>query len=1134
MQRPPSLLFPPAMARALRATAVVLAISVALGGSAAPGADAVPVEPKVAAASDEAQQAIAGFKVPDGWSVQLFAAEPDVANIVAFDIDNQGRVFVAESFRQNNGVTDNRGHDETWLLADLAAQTVQDRIDYHRRLLGDQVASYTQAVDRIRLLTDSDGDGRADTSRVFATGFNNLEEGTGAGVLARDSYVYYTCIPKLWKLIDADGDGRADERIVMSDGYGVRVAFRGHDMHGLILGPDGRLYFSIGDRGYHVITREGTVMDNPAVGAVFRCELDGSELEVFANGLRNPQELAFNDYGDLFTCDNNSDSGDRARIVHLLKGGDSGWRMYYQYLPDRGPFNREKLWHPFHEDQPAYIVPPVANFADGPSGLAYYPGTGFGDALKDTFLLADFRGGPANSGIRSFRLEAEGAFYRLADDDQPIWNILATDVAFGPDGAIWVSDWVNGWNGEGKGRLYRLLDPAHAETAEVAEVQKLLSGDWTALETQPLVQLLGHADRRVRLEAQWELARREAIEPLVEVVNDIAAGQLARLHAVWGLDQVVRHRDVIPPNVLEAMRHRLEAPDGYLRAAACQFLGDNGDLESAPHIRSLLKDGESRVRYFAALALGALADNAAADAVVEMLVDNDNRDPALRHAGVMALAQLTSADQLVTLRTHQSVSLRRAAVVALRRKQSEKVAAYLEDADVRVVEEAARAIHDQPIGVALDALAALIERPITSDAVLRRVLNANFRLGTAAAAESLAAYAARSESPPEMRLEALEMLGQWAKPDPRDRVLNDYRPQKPRPVSEAAKALRNNLTGILAGPEAIRSRAVSLAAQLGIKEVAPMIARRIADRTLPPAARAEALLAMVKLDPAAGVTAAREALQSSQAVVRVAALRVLADAAPREVLPRLQAAIDAPSVVERQTAFDLLARIDSPEARQVIADGVRHYLEGAIPQDTHLNLLEAAEGRLPPPLAQQLAAHRQQQAAADPLGDWLPSLHGGSADAGKAIFFGKTELSCVRCHKIGDQGGEVGPDLTQIGKTRDRRYLLESMVAPDAAIAEGFETAVIADDLGTVHTGIVTGETDQAVDLIKADASRVQIPKETIIARKKGKSAMPGDLTKLMSRRELRDLVAYLASLSTDPSPSASPAAAETEGHKVK
>jgi len=478
---------------------------------------------------------------------------------------------------------------------------------------------------------DSDGDGQADESIVIANGFNRLEEGTGAGILVRDNEVYYTCIPKLWKLVDQDLDGVIDERVVMSNGYGVRVAFRGHDLHGLLLGPDGRLYFSIGDRGYHVTTDEGKVLANPAVGAVFRCELDGSDLEVYCNGLRNPQELAFNDLGDLFTVDNNSDSGDEARIVQLLQNGDSGWRMYYQYLPDRGPFNRDKLWHPLHAEQPAYIVPPIVNFTDGPSGLAYYPGTGFGETLNDTFLICDFRGGPSNSGIRSFRLEPDGAFYSMTEDDEPIWTLLATDVGFGPDGGLYVSDWVNGWNGLGKGRIYRISDPKHADSDLVREVQKELASDWKERDSKELAVLLDHVDRRLRLEAQWELARRGDVQTLLGILINERESSRARLHSIWGVDQVVRQKNQNRNLALSAVRDLLKAKDDVLRAAAVKFLGERGDQSSAKVLAEALTDSSARVRFFAATALGQLKYAAASKAIIGLLEKNNNDDPAIRH-----------------------------------------------------------------------------------------------------------------------------------------------------------------------------------------------------------------------------------------------------------------------------------------------------------------------------------------------------------------------------------------------------------------------------------------------------------------------------------------------------------------------
>ncbi len=136
--------------------------------------------------------------------------------------------------------------------------------------------------------------------------------------------------------------------------------------------------------------------------------------------------------------------------------------MMYQYISDRGPFNREKIWHPYSKEGPAYIVPPIDNISDGPSGLTYYPGTGLSDDYRNCFMLVDFRGGPSNSGIRLVKVKAKGAFWEIDRNEQLIWNILATDADFGPDGALWVCDWVDGWVGEGKGRIYRFFDPKHS------------------------------------------------------------------------------------------------------------------------------------------------------------------------------------------------------------------------------------------------------------------------------------------------------------------------------------------------------------------------------------------------------------------------------------------------------------------------------------------------------------------------------------------------------------------------------------------------------------------------------------------------------------------------------------------------
>ena len=398
------------------------------------GSQAQPYNPPIAPASEEAKRAIPSFRVPAGLKVELFAAEPLLANPVAFCIDEKGVVYVAETFRLHAGVTDTRNH-MNWLDDDLACRTVADRVAMYQKFLGKEFASYQLQHDRVRRIVDRDGDGRADQATVFADGFNNPASGIGAGVLARQKDVWFACIPGLWKLKDRSDDGQADERTLLHEGYGVHVGFLGHDLHGLRFGPDGRLYFSIGDRGFNVTTAEGRPLAVPDTGSVLRCNPDGSELEVFATGLRNPQELAFDEYGNLFTGDNNSDSGDRARWVYLVEGGDSGWRIGYQFIESpnsRGPWNEEKLWYPTFPGQAAYIVPPIANIADGPSGLTYDPGvTLLPSQFKNHFFLVDFRGSSGQSGIRSFSLKPKGASFQLvnpANSSGRCWRRMPTSV----------------------------------------------------------------------------------------------------------------------------------------------------------------------------------------------------------------------------------------------------------------------------------------------------------------------------------------------------------------------------------------------------------------------------------------------------------------------------------------------------------------------------------------------------------------------------------------------------------------------------------------------------------------------------------------------------------------------------------
>jgi len=1095
------------------ATALLLNVS-ALYASPPEGAGKAAT-PGIAAASDEAQKALAAFTIPKGWVGAVYAAEPLVVHPVAFHLDYKNRLYVAETFRQKRGVEDNRSHPE-WLDDDLAAQTLEDRLAYFKKHLKDGLKKYAANDDRIQLVLDTDKDGVADKVVPYASGFNGVLAGTGAGVLSYRDSVYYTCIPHLWKMTDKDGDGKSDSRESLSYGYGVRVAFRGHDSHGLTVGPQGRIYYSIGDRGYH-IKHNGKLMHDPASGAVFRCEPDGSNLEVFATGLRNPQELAFDEFGNLFTGDNNSDSGDKARWVYVLRGGDTGWRMYYQYLPDRGPFNREKIWHPHHEGQPAYVSPPVANFADGPSGLAYYPGTGLGDEFKGRFLLCDFRGAAGKSGIRSLRVKPQGATFEMVDTEQPFWKILATDVQFGHDGAIYISDWVHGWEGVGKGRIYRFADPAAASSPVVKEVAALLSSDMSKLKEAKLVSLLSHADQRVRQSAQFALVDQRAIVALVSAAKaNVADDQqqlLGSIHAMWGLRQLARTTGDKPAATaaITIAAAWLNASHAELRAQGAAALGELKSSAHAGHLINSLQDSNARVRYFAALALGDMKAPGCTAAVMKMLAENASKDAALRHAGVMALVGASDEATLLQATVNPSVDVRLAVVVALRRLQSPRVATFLNDEKILVATEAARAIHDVPVNAALPQLAAALPRSGSSEPFARRALSANFQLGGEEHAAAVARFAVDASNTDKMRIEALQMLAAWSQPSPKNRVHGRWNPLQPRSEEIAATAVRKVLPGIATATGKVQEEGLKTAAKLGVKEIAPALLKMLSDTTQTGKVRGDALMALASIKHPQAGPSMQKALKSEIPALRAAALKVYADKSAADALPLLKTAVLEGPVALRQPALAILKT--TPGSENILAAAMEQVLGDKFPAGARLDVIEAAAAVRKPMLTALLKKYENSLNAADPLAPFKETLVGGDVERGRRIFFEKAEVSCVRCHKSQGTGGDVGPELTKVAHDKPRSYLLESIVTPNKVIAKGFESALIVTGDGEIVTGVVKSEDDNSIKLQDADGKVIVIQKDNIEEREASKSGMPDELAKRLTRQELRDLLEYLSTL---------------------
>jgi len=1076
-----------------------------------------PYSPRIAAASDEPARAIKRMRLPKGMEASVWAAEPLLANPVAFCFDEQGRCYVAETFRLHAGVTDNRGH-MNWLDDDLASRTVADRVAMYRKYLKDKLKSYETEHDRVRRLVDTRGAGVADRSTVFADDFHHAADGIGAGVLARKGGVYFTCIPDLWLLRDSNGDGKADVRRSLATGFGIHVAFIGHDMHGLRMGPDGLLYFSIGDRGLNVKTKEGKQLFYPDTGSVLRCEPDGSNLEIVHMGLRNPQELAFNAHGDLFTVDNNSDSGDRARLVQIIEGGDSGWRTGYQYgsdLSNRGPWNAEKIWHLPNPDQPAFVVPPLAHITAGPSGFCYnYGATALPQRYADHFFICDFHGSSGGSGVYSFAVKPKGASFEVADGHPFIWSVLATDCDFGPDGGFYLSDWVEGWGLPGKGRIYRFADAETAKKPAVAEVKKLLAEGFASRLVAELVNLLQHADLRVRQEAQFALVDRGADSiPLLAKAAKEEKQQLTRIHAIWGLGQLGRRGE----KVREPLRSLLTDSDAEVRRQAARALGWLTEA-AARDLVPLLKDSEPRVRCQAALSLsrpGVRFAQGDAEAIwgslVRLLVDNADRDAYLRHAAAKAMARYPE-EQLVGTAKHPSPSVRLAAVLALRQQQSRAVWLFLDDLEPRIVLEAARLIHDVLPPQDGKPLAERLNRPNMPESFVLRALHAHFRLGKLENAAAVASYAARGDAPEKMRIEALKLLGQWAKPPRRDQVTGLTQKLAPRDAKIAAEPIKQSLGGLFSGSNAVRQEAAKVAAGLGIKEVAPALLALATDDKRPSATRVEALRALESLHDSNLEKAMRSALKDGDPRVRSEGRRLLSHIRPEEALTELENALKNGQAIERQRAVAILAEMKGPRADAELLKWLDKLLAGEVVPEVRLDLLEAASRHVTPAIRKKLQSY--ERARKDkPFGLYGDALFGGDAESGRRIFLGKAEVSCLRCHKVQGVGGEVGPDLSGIGSKQKRDYLLESLIAPNKQIAKGFDTLVLTLNNGKSLTGVLKSEDAREVRLMTPEGQLLAVRKDQIDERETGKSAMPEDLTKHLSRLEIRDLVEFLAGL---------------------
>ena len=1091
-------------------------------------------------ASFAATLVLVGAEVkPFKWSGQLNIPDP-----TACSVDEAGNVYVSATTRRKAADLDIREH-MIWVADDVGLTSPADKLAFYQRELAPgkmkggrgglkdhnkdgsvDWKDLTHFKERIYKLTDTDHDGVADKVTVFAEGFNSPVSGIAAGVLYFDGWVYVTAIPDVWRLKDTDGDGVADVKEVVATGFGGHIAYAGHDMHGLRLGPDGRIYWTVGDKGANVVSKEGRTFAYPHEGCVLRCEPDGTRFEVFAHGIRNTQEIAFDDFGNVIGVDNDADQPkERERLMYLLEGSDSGWRNQHQYQKTDSRWVKENMWLPHGApDQPLNITPPIANYSDGPAGFLREPGHALDGDLRGHYLLNQFPKGKMDA----FTLEAHEDGFRQTNLRTISEGVMGIGMAWGADGRAYYADWIGGYPLDGKGAVWRLdVAPNIDKTSE-----EFLSKPFSALVSkEQCLKLLGHRDQRVRVSASIRLHRQGAWSEMLAVAKDANSPRLARIHAIWGYGMGLRQArfdDITPALAL------LDDADTEIRVQALKVFSETkATPELVAKAAAQLAQPDLRLRTQAGLTLGKLGVNVPFNALLRDAAA-ELRLPWLRHGLVTGLAGTQDSSALLKVAQTNQGAEAVFATLALARQRSALLAQLLGHANPEVVVEAARAIHDDDgVPSAFDSLAVAFGRPGLSAHAARRALNMNLRSGRKDAFRRVLDWALSQPAGTPLRSEAWKSLLLFELPPRLDLIDGVARRFDTRDRGSFADTLRARQADLLAVTDADRPYVLELLVRFELEVPAPVLLGLAGDLKASPSVRLQTLrlLGRQNVETVTLVNILRLAAgEGNPSEVRIEALRQLflkdGDAAlqvAREII-----ASKAAKVAEKQAVVAALRGRDDAASVKILQELVERLvarkLDNGLKLDVYTLAKESAAAPLAPLLRGYLeAAAKKPGALAGPELPYDLLTDGGDPVAGRALVNGHLGANCVACHRVdSDEGSEVGPSLRQVGAQRTKLEIAQSLVEPSAKIVVGYGIETLQLKTGETVAGSVLKESTKTIDLKLTDGKVRRLSVADVAQRTPPVSIMPPMLG-ILSPAEIRDVVAYLTTLKPKASKSKAP-----------
>jgi putative membrane-bound dehydrogenase-like protein len=953
----------------------------------------------------------------DRLVVELIAREPEIVTPTGVAVDERGRIWVIEN------------------------QT------HHRP------AEYKgPAGDRIRIYDDFALDGRARRVTTFAEGFKN---GMGLAI-ARDGSVYFATRSEIMVLGSSSVDVATDKQTI------VRLDTAGDYPHnglsGFAFDAFDNVYFGFGENlgaSYQLIGSDGTMLSGGGEGGnIYRCRPDGSKLVRVATGFWNPFHMTFDAFGRLFAVDNDPDSRPPCRLLHIIPGGDYGYRFR----------NGRKGLHPFtawNGELPG-TLPMVAGTGEAPSGIVAYESNGLPDEYRGDLIVTSW----GDHIIQRFKLAERGASFT----SQPQTMIRGGEsfypvgIATAPDGSLVVTDWADkSYPLHGKGRIWRI------RTKESPPDDGLRPSQIATQDSGSLIKSLGHPNRSIRDAATAALSRNKANRDLLATVLASSNDTRASVHALWALHSI-DSKALITRRAFFDKRPEV-------RAAAVQSFADFATEERDQDElgRILTRDKSDSVRLQALLGLHAPGVR---DVAFPFLA---HEDPFLAAAALEFFGRLEHVKFLQAHATDGDSRVRLGILLALRRsahKNARKlIPTFLEDADPGVRRTALQWVGEERI-VDYEP-----ERVLSVSPLSRDVFEAYL-----AAKEMHAGVTRKPTEEPSGEDLVVKILA-----DPTQNIavqswaLYSVRPDHPALTTAMLKPfLGRDKSQALKAPALIT---------LGMRSDAESqsVLREFAVDTANGHWRAAAVygLARSAADSAETQQILLDILRTESSELGWAAIQALRGAAR----PEMRAAV-----------IDWWARNrDSKELRDSRID-----LEELVLLTLKSGLEHAPAVRLPEPIT--AAAERRPK----DLEGWRAELaRSGDERSGEFVFFHPRGPQCSKCHRVNGRGGSVGPDLSTIGRTLDRDKLIRSILEPSKDISPQFTTWLVATRDGQLHTGIILREDPRGtITLGDAQGKTIDIPVAEIEQRQaQTQSIMPDDLTDQITRREFADLVEFLSNL---------------------